>query len=249
MDYQQELKKVIDMFGESIRISPKHVIACKCNNEVKGLDYEIKEGDSVELIDVTSKDGMIVYIRGALFVMSMALHDICPEAKLIINYQLSNSMFCELENIEITEELISKLKKRIHEIVESDLQIENVIMTKEEATEFFKKEGIPEEDQRGKLQIDNKEKNEVALYFCNKYYNYFYGVMPLSTGYIDVIDVKKYKNGFIVRYPSRKDPTHLGEFKESKKFLATLQDYELIGNLIGINTVKDLNEKVKEGKI
>ena len=242
------VKKVIDMFGESIRISPKHVIACKCNNEVKGLDYEIKEGDSVELIDVTSKDGMIVYIRGALFVMSMALHDICPEAKLIINYQLSNSMFCELENIEITEELISKLKKRIQEIVESDLQIENVIMTKEEATEFFKKEGIPEEDQRGKLQIDNKEKNEVALYFCNKYYNYFYGVMPLSTGYIDVIDVKKYKNGFIVRYPSRKDPTHLGEFKESKKFLATLQDYELIGNLIGINTVKDLNEKVKEGK-
>lgn len=242
------VKKVIDMFGESIRISPKHVIACKCNNEVKGLDYEIKEGDSVELIDVTSKDGMIVYIRGALFVMSMALHDICPEAKLTINYQLSNSMFCELENIEITEELISKLKKRIHEIVESDLQIENVIMTKEEATEFFKKEGIPEEDQRGKLQIDNKEKNEVALYFCNKYYNYFYGVMPLSTGYIDVIDVKKYKNGFIVRYPSRKDPTHLGEFKESKKFLATLQDYELIGNLIGINTVKDLNEKVKEGK-
>lgn len=242
------VKKVIDMFGESIRISPKHVIACKCNNEVKGLDYEIKEGDSVELIDVTSKDGMIVYIRGALFVMSMALHDICPEAKLTINYQLSNSMFCELENIEITEELISKLKKRIHEIVESDLQIENVIMTKEEATEFFKKEGIPEEDQRGKLQIDNKEKNEVALYFCNKYYNYFYGVMPLSTGYIDVIDVKKYKNGFIVRYPSRKDPTHLGEFKESKKFLATLQDYELIGNLIGINTVKDLNEKIKEGK-
>lgn len=242
------VKKVIDMFGESIRISPKHVIACKCNNEVKGLDYEIKEGDSVELIDVTSKDGMIVYIRGALFVMSMALHDICPEAKLTINYQLSNSMFCELENIEITEELISKLKERIHEIVESDLQIENVIMTKEEATEFFKKEGIPEEDQRGKLQIDNKEKNEVALYFCNKYYNYFYGVMPLSTGYIDVIDVKKYKNGFIVRYPSRKDPTHLGEFKESKKFLATLQDYELIGNLIGINTVKDLNEKVKEGK-
>ena len=58
-------KKVIDMFGDSIRISPKHVIACKLNNEVKSLNYEIKEGDNVELVDITSKDGMQVYMRGA----------------------------------------------------------------------------------------------------------------------------------------------------------------------------------------
>lgn len=242
------VKKVIDMFGESIRISPKHVIACKCNNEVKSLDYEIKEGDTVELIDVTSKDGLIVYIRGALFVMSLALHEIAPEAKVMVNYQLSNSMFCELKNVEITDEFIIKLKNKIQEIVEKDLPIEKVIMTKEEARDFFEKEGTPEDDLRGKLQIENKDKNEVSLYFCNKYYNYFFGVMPLSTGYINIIDVKKYKNGFIVRYPSRQDPTSLGEFKESKKFLATLQEYETIGNLMGINTVKELNDAIKAGK-
>ena len=51
---QKNIKKVIDMFGDSIRISPKHVIACKLNNEVKSLNYEIKEGDNVELLDITS---------------------------------------------------------------------------------------------------------------------------------------------------------------------------------------------------
>ena len=85
------IKRVIDMFRDNIRISPKKVIACKCNNEVKSLDYEIKEGDSVELIDVTSKDGMIVYIRGALFVMSMALNDICPNAKLNVKNPTRNT--------------------------------------------------------------------------------------------------------------------------------------------------------------
>lgn len=242
------IKRVIDMFRDNIRISPKKVIACKCNNEVKSLDYEIKEGDSVELIDATTKDGMIVYIRGALFVMSMALNDICPNAKLHVNYQLTNSMFCELEDVEITDEFIKKLKNRIKEIVDSDLPIEKVIMTKKEAEEFFKKEGVIDASQKGKMQIENKDKNEVALYFCNKYYNYFYGVMPLSTGYVNIMDVMKYNNGFIVRYPSRKDPTNLGEFKEGKKFIATLQEYEEIGRLIDIDNVKQLNEAVRAGK-
>ena len=84
------VKKVYDIFGDNIRISPKNVIACKCNNEIKSLDYELNEGDKVELIDVTDKDGMKVYIRGTLFIMSMAIEKLYPKAKLVINYQLSN---------------------------------------------------------------------------------------------------------------------------------------------------------------
>lgn len=243
----KKCKKVIDMFGDSIRISPKHVIACKCNNEIKSLDYEMKEGDIVELIDLTDKDGMRIYIRGALYIMSMAFHKLFPKKKIIVNYQLANAMFCELEDGDITADMIEKLKKEIKKIVESDLQIRKEIMTKKQAEKFFK-EHEDEHKDRGILQVDNKEKDTVSLYFCEEYYNYFYGVMPLSTGYIDIIDIKKYKNGFIVRYPSRKDPTKLGEFTENKKFLSTLQEYEKIYNLMHIGTVKDLNEAIKEGK-
>ena len=242
---QKSIKKVIDMFGDSIRISPKHVIACKCNNEVKSLDYEIKDGDTVELIDLTDKDGLRVYIRGALYIMSMALNQLYPEAEVVVNYQLANSMFCEIPNMKITDEIIKNLRKRIKEIVSEDLTIEKVIMTKEEATEFYKKE---KNEKKGILQLENQDKNEVSLYFCEGYYNYFYGVMPLSTGYIDIIDVQKYKNGFIVRYPNISDPTVLGEFKESKKFLATLQEYEQIYNLMKISTVKELNDAIKTGR-
>ena len=32
---QKEIKRVIDMFGDNVRISPKHIIACKLNNEIK----------------------------------------------------------------------------------------------------------------------------------------------------------------------------------------------------------------------
>jgi len=246
---QKKIKKVIDMFGDSIRISPKHVIACKLNNEVKSLNYEIKEGDNVELLDITSKDGMQVYIRGALFITSMAMKELYPNAKLIVNYQLQNSMFCELLNDEsITEEMIEKLREKINEIIANDYPIVKKEMTKQEAEEFFKEKGIKHNNLFGKLQLENKNKDYVSEYFCNGYFNYFYGVMPLSTGYINLIDVCKYKNGFIVRYPNRSNPTEIGEFKESKKFVATLQEYDQIWNLMKINTVDDINKAIRSGK-
>lgn len=238
-------KKVVDMFGDSIRIFPKHIIACKLNNVVKSLDYEIQEGDTVELIDLTDNDGIRVYIRGALYIMGMAFNKLYPDYKITVNFQLANSMFCEIKNHPVTDEIIANVKAEMQRIIDEDLPIKKMIYTKEEAKKFYDEH---KGEERGILQIDNKEKKEVALYFCENYFNFFYGVMPLSTGYIDIFDIKKYKNGFIVRYPNKSNPKELGEFKESKKFLQTLQEYDEIIDLMQINDIKDLNNAIRAGK-
>lgn len=238
-------KKVVDMFGDSIRISPKHIIACKLNNVVKSLDYEIQEGDTVELIDLTDNDGIRVYIRGALYIMGMAFNKLYPDYKITVNFQLANSMFCEIKNNPVTDEIIANVKAEMQRMIEEDLPIKKMIYTKEEAKKFYDEH---KGEERGILQIDNKEKKEVALYFCEDYFNFFYGVMPLSTGYVDIFDIKKYKNGFIVRYPNKSNPKELGEFKESKKFLQTLQEYDEIIDLMQINDIKDLNSAIRAGK-
>ena len=43
----ENVKKVADMFRENIRTFPNHIIACKCNNEIKSLNYEMDEGDKL----------------------------------------------------------------------------------------------------------------------------------------------------------------------------------------------------------
>ena len=239
---QNSIKKVIDMFTDNVKMSPKKIIACKCNNEVKPLDYEINEGDQVEILDITSKDGMMVYIRGALYIMAKAFHEVYPEAQIIVNFQLANSMFCELDNMELTDEMIEKVRDKMQEIIEKNLPITKKEMTKEEAKKFFEKENTL----RGILQLGNEEKETVTLYFCENYYNYFYGVMPISTGFIDIVDLKKYKTGFLVRYPNRSNPQELGEFKESKKFLATLKEYDDINSLMNVKTIYHVNNRIEK---
>lgn len=239
-----EEAKVIDLFKENIKFSPNNIIACKCNNEIKSLDFTVKEGDKVELIDITDKDGMRIYVRGILYIMAMAFNRLYPEAYVSVNYQLSNAMFCEVSNMNITESVIKKVKDEMKYIIEQDYPIKKVIMDKKEAEEFYAKENTI----RGRLQVENKEKDTVSLYFCEEYYNYFYGVMPLSTGYIKLFDIKKYRDGFIVRYPSRNNPTELGEFKETKKLQSTLDEYDDINRLMHINTIKNLNSAIEEGR-
>ena len=142
------------------------------------------------------------------------------------------------------EELIKRISEKMHEIVNKNIEIKKVEMTKEEAIKFYEKE----KTLRGILQLDNKEKEEVSLYFCEEYYNYFYGVMPISTGFIDKFEVVKYHDGFLLRYPSKYTPNVLEKYNETKKLLNTLDEYEDIYKTLKINTVYRLNKAISEGK-
>lgn len=222
----------------------KTALACKCNNEIKPLNYEVTNEVQVEPVDLTTRDGRRVYQRGILYIMAKAFNEVEPKALLTVNFQLSNSIYCTVENKQVTEEMIEKIKNKMKEIVDKDLEIRKVEMTKKEAEEFYEKERTL----RGRLQLENKYKEGVSLYFCEEYYNYFYGVMPISTGYIKYYDIIKYHDGFLLRYPSKKEPDRIEPYKETKKLLRTLNEYEDIHKLLNTNTIYKLNKQIEQGK-
>ena len=222
----------------------KNILACKYKNEIVSLDTEIKDTNKVLPIDITTRDGRRVYQRGILYVMGMAFNRVYPKALLTVNCQLSNSIFCSVDNMKVTTELVDNIKREMQDIVNSNLPIKKIEMNKEEAEKFYQKE----KTLRGRLQLDNKYKDEVSLYFCENYYNYFYGVMPISTGYIKLFDVIKYHDGFLLRYPDKKMPDRIDKYIETKKLLHTLEEYEDIHRVLDINTIYKLNKKIEEGK-
>jgi len=235
--------KVKDIFKDEIDKS--NYLACKFNNEVKSLDFELESDGEIRFITYNDRDGKRIYNRGIIYIMSKALSELYPKALLTINYQLTGAMFCEIENMKITEEIINNLKNKMIEITNKDLEIRKVTMSTEEAEKFYEKE----KSLKGIVQLDTKVKNGVSLYFCEDYYNYFYGVMPISTGIIKTYDVERYKEGFLVRFPDKEDQNIIKEHKDSKKLYKTLQEYEDIHKVLGINTLYKLNNKINCGEI
>lgn len=220
----------------------KDIIAVRLNNSIESLNAPILEDGALEFINRENKDGRIIYIRGLLFLMCKAFSEVYPSALLTVNYQLSNAMFGTVDNMEVTEEMISKVKVRMQEIINKDLPIRKVIMTQKEAEEFYKKE----ESVAGRLQTAI-DKEKVSLYFCEDYYNYFYGTMPISTGFAKIFDLVTYRDGFLVKYPSIANPDVLQPNADtSLKLISAMNEYDEINKLMKINTVNRLNRKIKE---
>jgi uridine kinase len=237
--------KVCELLKDEIWNAPVQVIACKFNNEIKRLDHEIDIEGELELIDIGTKDGMRIYRRGLIYITCKAFNEIYPDSLLTVNYQLQHALLCEVENMEITDEVIEIINKKVQEIIDRDLPIVKTTMSKEEAVEFYEKE----DTLKGRLQLESRDKNEVTLYYCEDYYNYFYGILPLATGYVRHYEIAKYHDGFVIRFPSSKTPTVLDEFKESPKLLETLDEYEDVHKVLNINTVYKLNRNIRENKI
>ena len=184
-----------EAFKEQIEKSEiKEIIAARLNNNIVSLKTPITNDGELEFFNRQDKDGRIIYIRGLLFLVCKAFSEIYPEALLTVNYQLSNAMFGSVDNMEVTDEMIAKVKEKMQEIVAKDLPITKVMMTQEEAEEFYKKEATI----KGRLQT-NIDKDKVSLYYCEDYYNYFFGTMPVSTGFAKLYDLVKYRDGFLVK--------------------------------------------------
>ena len=236
----EEGTRVKDALEEEIKKQKDNVIACKFNNEVKSLDYRLNKDGDIELVYLTDKDGMRVYMRGIIYIVSKAFKELFPKCLITVNYQLYNSMFCNIYNLEITDEVIKKVDSKAREIIEKDLSIEKRSMTRQEAEEFYKKN----DTLMGKLQLDMEAKEEVTLYYCEDYFNYFFGVMPISTGII-----KNFEDGILIRYPNEKHPEKLVEFKETPKLYNTLKEYDDLHKILKIDTIYKLNKVVDENKI
>ena len=233
-----EEKSIMETFSV-----PENAIAARYNNEIASLKQLIYKDGEISFITRKERDGRVIYIRGLLYIMSKSIKECYPEALLTINYQLSNAMFCTIDNMEVTDELIQNVKTRMQEIVKKDIDIVKVTMTQEEADIFYEKE----KTLRGILQTDiNKEK--VSLYYCEDYYNYFYGTMPISTGFAEIYDLEKYEDGFLLKYPSYMEPDKLQPSQNSIKLKSALDEYKIINKNLGITTVYHLNNKIKEGK-
>ena len=241
----EEKKKISELLKEEIEKSKYTVIAAKFNNEYENLDYIVEEDGKIELIDISSREGMKVYTRTLTFILGKAFEKLYPNKKLNANYQLSNAMFYDILDMEVTEELVENIQKEMKEIIEKDLPIEQVIMNRKQATDFFS----TNDTSKGRLQLDLENNDKIYMYYCENYFNYCYGTLANRTGCVKKFEVAKYNDGFIIRYPSHKEPNHIAKFIKTKKLFWAIDEYEEIHRILNAERVFKLNDAIKENRI
>ena len=237
--------KISKLLENEINEREHPVVGAKFNNEYQNLDFEINEDGHIELIDISQKNGMKIYRRTLVYIMGKAFEELYPSKKVKVNYQLDNAMYCTTSDLEITDEFVDNMKLKISEIINSNLKIDKIVLTREEAEKFYEEHHTS----RGRLQVDFKENNIIYMYKCEDYLSYSYGEVATFTGITKIFDVKKYSKGFIIRYPSTANPYVLPTYKQTKKLAWALDEYDKIHKLLNVDSVYKLNTAVKENRI
>ena len=245
-DYEyQEGSTFLDMLPDMEPEAGKETVLAKFRGKLIEL-FKVPKGDGeVEFITTYDVNGRRTYRRSLVFLMERALFDVAPGKDIRVMYSLGDSYFCRpTDDSDVTEELVEALKHRMQKLVEEDIPLKKSTMKTYEAMGHFEKEGMNDK----KRLLRYRSSSNINIYELDGCYDYFYGFMVPSTGYLSVFDVKLFEDGFLLVYPGKSDPTTCHRFTPSMQLSVTLRKSAEWGRLMDIPTVGALNDAIAKGR-
>lgn len=222
-------------------------IVAKQGNKLKELSSCIEQGDNITFIGIEDKDGMRVYHRTISMVMICAVKKLLGDRMPVaIEHSINKSLYCEIrdKSVSITDDFLNTLKNKMNEYIENDTPIIKRTYKKRDAEEIVKKFDM---NDKAKL-FEYRRTSNVNLYELDGVFDYFYGYMAPSTGYVKLFDLKAYENGFLIIMPNEKNPQELNKFVDYKKISSVFMEQMRWINLMGVDNVSDLNDVIVNGK-
>ena len=222
-------------------------VAAMVNDELEELTYGVTRDAHVRPIDTTTNDGMRIYQRSLSFVLIVAVRELFPEARVIIDHSVTmGGFFCQIDERELfSEEELEHIRRRMREIVEADEPIIKERIPTKGAAELFASQGY---DDKARL-LAFREEEEVTVYCLRDVRDYFYGYMMPSTGKLRWFSLELYPPGVILRLPQRRHPTELPPHRDYPKLMGVYREYGRWISILGVPDIGGLNLTVARGRI
>lgn len=234
--------------AEEYQKNYEHQIALVVRNgKIRELFKKVDKDCTLEFLTLADDAGHKTYLRTATLLLMKAITDEVGAEhieKIKMEFAIGNGYYCSKKgDFDVTNELVERVKARMQSYVERDMLIIKKSMPLEEAKELFAKNNMKDKESLFRY----RGSSTVNVYNLDGYYDYYYGYMLPSTGYIKYFDLQMYENGFLLIVPNKKAPECLTEFRESPCLFKTMTIASEWGINMGIDTVGDLNDGIRAG--
>ena len=181
--------------------------------------------------------------------MVKAIHDICDHdnsCKVRIDFSVDKGYYCTVAgNVEVNEEFLARVKNRMLEMVAAKMPIEKRSVHTDEAIALFKQHGMHDKERL----FEYRRVSKVNIYSMNEFEDYYYGYMVPDASYLPYFELYLYGEGFVIQMPETSNPTVVPPFRPRQKLFQVLNESSKWGDMLGIQTVADLNEAVTKGNL
>lgn len=233
---------LMDVYNNLDLNLPYDVVAARVNNEVVGLTYRVYRHKDVEFLDITSDDGMRVYVHSLTFIMMKAMHELFPGRVVRLENPISRGYYCRAET-ELTEKEVDSIRNHMHDIIERDIPFRRVECHTDEAIEKFNSIGRKDKVR----QLETYGSLYSSYYMLDEYIDYYYGGLLPSAGYVKLFEIEKYGEGLLLRVPNREKPMSLEDKVPQEKLQERFTERLRWHQVMGVETIGDFNKAVQSG--
>ena len=219
------------------------------NGKIRELNRTVIRDAKIEFITLRDGIGHKANERSATMLFVKALSDVVGSkkaGKVKVEFSIGKGLYCSPQgDYKVTDDLVEHVNVRMNELVEANIPIKKKTYPIAEAVELFEEQGMTDKVNLFKYRMSSS----VNVYSIEDYYDYFYGYMLPSTGYIKSFIVMAYEEGFLLLLPDKNDPFNLDTFEPREKLFKSMDTTTEWGNAMGIGTVGDLNNKICDGEL
>jgi len=119
--------------GELFKDRPE-IIALRINGEIRDLNTELKDGDVVETITISSPDGLAILRHSSAHVLAQAVQTLFPGTRLGIGPPIKDGFYYDFDSAKhFTPEDLLSLEKEMNKIIKGNQRFRRRVVTEQEA--------------------------------------------------------------------------------------------------------------------
>ncbi|MEY8352309.1 nucleoside kinase [Lachnospiraceae bacterium 54-53] len=227
------------------------ILLVSINGKLRELHKTVQFDCSLHFFTGKDQPGIQTYHRSAIFLMMKAFYDVAGSEnieKVTVDFSLGKGYYIEPHGeIELTEDLLRRVKARMQEYVDQKIPIMKRSMNTDDAIELFHKHRMYDKERLFRY----RRVSRVNIYSIGGFEDYYYGYMVQNTGYIKYFDMFLYDDGFMLMLPQKEDPKEVPAFDAEKKqkLYRVLKESVKWGERLNVSHVGALNEGIAAGNI
>ena len=220
------------------------IYAALINHKNVHFNERISEGDVVELQDIRSSYGNTCYQTSLTLLYLKAIHDVMGKnVTVTIANSLSKGLFTVIHAGNVTDNLAKEIETHMHELIEDNLEITEEYVDRNRAIQLL--QDVKDKKSVDLLNTASDLKNVYVLTLADEKMMSFVHALP-STSYIPFFEVRRYRNGLLLRFPHPNYPDEIPPYEEQKLLYDAFSEETQWEKLLKVSFASDLNSMIEK---
>jgi len=222
----------------------RHILAVTVDGVLREMTEPLTTGGRMVPVTMQDEEGRRIYERSLRFVLLLALERLYPGQQVRIEYSAGHGVFVRLPGVEFTKAMGETVCRQMKALIASDIPFQKKTWHLKDAIAYFRARGS--EDKAALLAY--RPFPTFTMYGLEDMWEYFYGIMVPSTGYVPHFGIHVLPDGFVLLMPSAQQPNQASRYRPMPRLLSVFSQSAAWCGILGVTNAADMNHLVESGK-